>query len=471
MITYLELNGFKTFQNFKIELSPFTVIAGTNGSGKSNLFDGLRLLSRIAETDLKTAFNEQRGDASELFTLYSDGTSTNLMSFVVEMLVDRQIKDSWGGEVDLKYTRLRYELDIERRKDSRQLERLYVQREKLTTIKVEDDKWVKKYISDFQEHWRPKVKTGKRGIPYISTEIDVNSKRIQLHQDGKGGLKQSPAGIIEQTILSSVNSVEFPHALAAKQEMRNWHFLQLNPEELRKPSPRLAKDVISEDGSNLAAALFRIKLDDKYALKGISRELTNLLPSFVAVEVDEDLTRDQYVIKLKTEDKRVFSSKVLSEGTLRLLALCTLKYDNKYNGVLNFEEPENGVHPFRLEFVVKLLKELTTDFTQEDATNAPLRQVITNTHSPKFIGEIFKSNISARILFASMINVIIPEKGEKLRATKMLPVVYHRQGNQIDLFNGVDLTTQEKNITLNEVNSYLQSVDFEQIITKKSEFQ
>jgi predicted ATPase len=470
MITYLELNGFKTFQNFKIELSPFTVIAGTNGSGKSNLFDGLRLLSRIAETDLKTAFNEQRGDASELFTLYSDGTSTNLMSFVVEMLVDRQIKDSWGGEVDLKYTRLRYELDIERRKDSRQLERLYVQREKLTTIKVEDDKWVKKYISDFQEHWRPKVKTGKRGIPYISTEIDINSKRIQLHQDGKGGLKQSPAGIIEQTILSSVNSVEFPHALAAKQEMRNWHFLQLNPEELRKPSPRLAKDVISEDGSNLAAALFRIKLDDKYALKGISRELTNLLPSFVAVEVDEDLTRDQYVIKLKTEDKRVFSSKVLSEGTLRLLALCTLKYDNKYNGVLNFEEPENGVHPFRLEFVVKLLKELTTDFTQEDATNAPLRQVITNTHSPKVIGEIFKSNISARILFASMINVIIPEKGEKLRVTKMLPVVYHRQGSQIDLFNGVDLTTQEKNITLNEVNSYLQSVDFEQIITKKSEF-
>jgi predicted ATPase len=467
MITYLEINGFKTFQNFKIELSPFTVIAGTNGSGKSNLFDGLRLLSRIAETDLKTAFNEQRGDSSELFTLYSDGTSTNEMSFVVEMLVDKKIKDSWGGETDLKYTRLRYELEIVRRKDERKIERLYVQREQLTTIKVDEDKWEKKFITDYHDHWRPKVKTGKRGIPYISTEFE-ETKKIQLHQDGKGGLKQSPAGVIEQTILSSVNSVEFPHALAARQEMRNWHFLQLNPEELRKPSPRLAKDIISEDGSNLAAALFRIKTDDKYALKGISRELTNLLPSFVSVEVDEDTARDQYVVKLKTEDKRIFSSKVLSEGTLRLLALCTLKFDNKYNGVLNFEEPENGVHPFRLEFVVKLLKELTTDFTEEESTKLPLRQVITNTHSPKFIGEIFKNNISARVLFASMVNSIMPNKNEKIRITKMLPVVSHApiHGTQMDLFKGINISPQERNITLKEVISYLHSVDFEQVTTQ-----
>ena len=466
MITYLEINGFKTFQEFKIELAPFVIIAGTNGSGKSNLFDALRLLSRIAETDLKTAFNEQRGDAGELFTLFPDGSTINTMSFVIEMLVDKKIKDSWGGEETLKYTRLRYELEIERRKDERQLERLYVLKEQLTTIKVDDDKWEKKYILLNQEHWRPKVKTGKRGIPYISTNFEANANRIQLHQDGKGGLKQSPAGIIEQTILSSVNSVEFPHALAAKQEMRNWHFLQLNPEELRKPSPRLAKDVISEDGSNLAAALFRIKSDDKFALKDISRELTNLLPAFLSVEVDEDLSRDQYVVKLKTEDKRVFSSKVLSEGTLRLLALCTIKYDNKFTGVLNFEEPENGVHPYRLEFVVNLLKEITTDFTQDEAKYLPLRQVITNTHSPKFVGEIFKHNIQARVLFASMINSIVPDRREKIRVTKMLPVIHKEANNQMQLFERVNITPQEKAITLNEVNTYLQSADYEQIISE-----
>ena len=53
MITCIELSGFKTFQDFKLELAPFQVIVGANGVGKSNLFDALRLLSRLADTDLR----------------------------------------------------------------------------------------------------------------------------------------------------------------------------------------------------------------------------------------------------------------------------------------------------------------------------------------------------------------------------------------------------------------------------------
>ena len=56
MITKIKINGFKTFHNFEMEFSPLTVVAGLNASGKSNLFDALQLLSRLAEFDLKTAF-------------------------------------------------------------------------------------------------------------------------------------------------------------------------------------------------------------------------------------------------------------------------------------------------------------------------------------------------------------------------------------------------------------------------------
>jgi AAA15 family ATPase/GTPase len=35
MITRIEIDGFKTFNHFKIELSPLVIIAGANGSGKS----------------------------------------------------------------------------------------------------------------------------------------------------------------------------------------------------------------------------------------------------------------------------------------------------------------------------------------------------------------------------------------------------------------------------------------------------
>ncbi|HMO38914.1 MAG TPA: AAA family ATPase [Saprospiraceae bacterium] len=72
MITCIQIDEFKSFRKSAMEFSPLTVIAGANASGKSNLFDAIQLLSRVAEVDLKTAFSEQPGEAVELFTQYAD---------------------------------------------------------------------------------------------------------------------------------------------------------------------------------------------------------------------------------------------------------------------------------------------------------------------------------------------------------------------------------------------------------------
>ena len=118
MITYIKINGFKSFQNFEMEFSPLTIIAGTNASGKSNLFDALMLLSRLAEVDLRTAFEEQRGNPSELFTQFGEDWYSKEIEFKVDMLINRKVKDKWGGEEELNNTRLRYRLIINRRKNS-----------------------------------------------------------------------------------------------------------------------------------------------------------------------------------------------------------------------------------------------------------------------------------------------------------------------------------------------------------------
>ncbi|MBE9229569.1 AAA family ATPase [Phormidium sp. LEGE 05292] len=55
MLTRIEINGFKTFENFALDLSPFSVILGPNASGKSNLFDALQFLSQIAVNNLRDA--------------------------------------------------------------------------------------------------------------------------------------------------------------------------------------------------------------------------------------------------------------------------------------------------------------------------------------------------------------------------------------------------------------------------------
>lgn len=461
MITYIKINGFKSFHNFEMEFTPFTVIAGANASGKSNLFDALTLLSRLAETDnLKRAFSEQRGEFIELFTQYGDENYADQIDFEIEMLVNKNIKDAWGNEGRLKYTRLKYELSIKRYTNSSGIQDLLVSKENLFKLNHQEDKWVNLIPKKVLEFWRPKVVTGKRGIPYIQTEIENGSPTILVPQDGTTGNKRRfPLSNATRTVLSSFDTIDFPHVLAAKEEMKSWKFLQLNPEDLRQAtSKNNGEDTISSSGRNLAAALYRIKQEDSYSLKEISRKLNKFLPNFTEVDVVDDNENKQFLIKLKDTDKKEFSSRVLSEGTLRILALCILEYDDKHTGLLCFEEPENGIHPFRIKAMAELLKDLSIDFND---TELPLRQVIVNTHSPVLVGNMMKwqydSNVS--IWYAQMRVAISEINGKriKLNTTKISRVIKDDSQQQLNLI----FSEQDRKLTLAIVKDYLQTSEFE----------
>jgi predicted ATPase len=474
MITKIKINGFKTFHNFEMEFSPLTVVAGLNASGKSNLFDALQLLSRLAETDLKTAFSEQRGEPSELFANYGEDENgetiyADEITFSVEMLTDKKVRDNWGGEANLKYTRLKYELVIRRDKDSRGLDSLNVRHEQLEKIEVTKDEWIVKYIpKNTFENWRPKVRVGKRSQPYIYTEQENNVITIRLPQDGKPGGKATVANAISQTVLSGTNSVDFPHVFAVREEMRSWKFLQLNPQSLREPSRQDLgiRDTITQSGENLAAALFRIKLNDKSLLKIISRRLNKLLPQITEVEVYDDKANKQYIIKVKNDDGREFTSRVLSEGTLRLLTLCILQYDENHKGLICFEEPENGIHPFRVKAMAELLQDLSVDFGDVEM---PLRQVIVNTHSPILVGKMFEleDQYLLKVWFSELVTLVTTIKNKKMKMyiTKMLSVdsPFEKNSKQVRL----DFKTEtESNISFHKLLDYLATADFENITGK-----
>lgn len=457
MITYIKINGFKSFQNFEMEFTPLTIIAGANAAGKSNLFDALRLLSRLAEVDrIHTAFREeQRGEMRELFTQYDEGECAEVMQFEVEMVVNKNITDAWGASGTLKYTRLRYELKIRHFVNENGLDDLEVIYESLNTIKHKEDSWVRLLPRETLEEWRPKVVTGKRGVPYIHTDTQEDIPIVIVPQDGKQGNKRS---IIlkhaTRTILSSFDSIDFPHILAAKEEIQSWRFLQLNPDDLRQPtSKKTGEDTISISGKNLAAALYRIKQNDSYALVEISRKLNQFIPNYTDVLVKDDVENKQYIIYLRGEDGKEYSSRVLSEGTLRILTLCILEQDEKYTGLLCFEEPENGIHPFRIKTMVELLKDLSTDFLDIES---PLRQVIVNTHSPILVKEVhnWKNDKNVSLHFASMRTRVVEVCGkkQKTKVTTILPV---EKDGQLTL----KFSDQDRKLSLQTVTEYLGSLN------------
>lgn len=456
MITYIKINGFKSFHEFEMEFTPLTIIAGTNASGKSNLFDALKLLSNLAETDnIKKAFKDQRGDFLELFTQYGEEKYSREMSFCVEMLVNKKITDAWGNSGQLKYTRLRYELTIGRFTNDSGLEDIEVTHEHLVNLKHQDDKWIELISKKYRDTWRPKVPIGRRGIPYINTTHDNGMPTVEVPQDGTTGNKRRfPLKNASRTVLSSFDTVDFPHVFGAKEEMKSWRFLQLNPEDLRKPTDKAnGEDRISQSGENLAAALNRISLKNEFSLIDISRKLQSFVPNFIEVKVIDDKENKQYLIKLIDKDRKEYSSRVLSEGTLRILALCIIEQDELHTGLLCFEEPENGIHPFRIKTMAELLKDLTTDFTDE---GLPLRQVIVNTHSPILVSTLYKwqNDLNVSIWYAEVKQRVtdLNEARVNLSVTNILPV-FKKNDRQLQ----IEYSDVQRKMTLSMVNEYLET--------------
>jgi predicted ATP-dependent endonuclease of OLD family len=374
------------------------------------------------------------------------------MSFKIEMLVSQKVKDAWGSEADLKYTRLRYEVTINRGKTEYGIEELYVSHESLEKLNHNDDKWVKIIPKQYLNLWRPRVATGKRGIPYMETIEENGIPTVLVPQDGTTGNKRRfPLNNATRTVLSSFDTIDFPHVFAVKEEMKSWKFLQLNPEDLRKPtSKKLGSDIITQSGLYLAAALHRIKLSDAYALREISRKLQTFLPNFIDVDVVDDVENRQYIIKLTDVDGKKYSSRVLSEGTLRILTLCILEHDHSHTGLLCFEEPENGVHPFRIGTMAQLLRDLSVNFQDE---NSPLRQVIVNTHSPVLLREItsWVNNDYTGLWYANIRKRIMDYKGNRvaIAITNVVPIDTN-ENFQLSIFS-----TQDTSLAVSSVEKYL----------------
>jgi hypothetical protein len=133
-----------------------------------------------------------------------------------------------------------------------------------------------------------------------------------------------------------------------------------------------------------------------------------------------------------------FSSRVISDGTLRVLALLTLLHDPRHRGLICFEEPENGVHPARIRQLVQRLRDMVTDPRESlaDDLSVPLSQLLLNSHSPVVLSELVDKEWHRKdgsILFADTATVSDPVRNEQRRRTRLRPV---RTKPQLSLFSG-----------------------------------
>lgn len=438
MITRIEIDGFKTFREFSVDFRPFQVFVGPNGSGKSNLFDAIALLANLAGDDtLQCAFRRCRGGLGECFSMLPDGSSVDKMRFAVEMLIAPQITDTFGLSAEVSATRLRYELALERRSELG-FERLAIVRENLIPLAEKLDPWFRPNVpARRRKAWIVR----KRREPFISTAEDGGY--IYLHQDRRsGGWHETPLMNRDRTVLSGVNSAEYPTAYAARCEIANWRRLNLVPAMLRESSHCDQYQTLLEDGSNLAAMLFRMSLNSQSGLTGISSDLAAVMPGLREVNVENLVESEGFAIRATLDGGATFSSRVLPDGVLRALALVALSHDPLHKGVVCLEEPENGVYPAHLPEIVKVLKRLATDFDSDPTGGC--RQVLINSHSPTLPAYVDARNLQF----------------VQVAADNPLKTCVNRVVRQIPLFpsDDADQATPDRDYTIHEILQQLAPV-------------
>ena len=102
----------------------------------------------------------------------------------------------------------------------------------------------------------------------------------------------------------------------------------------------------------------------------LEKALRLIVPSITGIDVKVD-NLGQVELQLREGDMLI-PARLVSEGTLRVLGLLTLGGIHEMPALLGFEEPENGVHPRRIELIADYLR------TQEAIGKT---QIIATTHS------------------------------------------------------------------------------------------
>ena len=351
MLHSLEVRGFKSLRQVRVELARLVVVFGPNAAGKSNLLEALVLLSRlVGERTLADAFDEGiRGYPAEAFTLPGEGEAVGADPSPTLRLGARM-----GGDQPT----LEYQVEVGMRLQTGQLALVDERLQRL----------------------------GRAGRPSGNAALErrdgVDGPRFAIRRKSKGSPPYEEKGEIRHTHVSNhqySGKERFPDFDALRAEVGAWRVVYLDPREaMRRAQPPREVDDIGARGEHLVPFLHRLAHDrslSKY-FDAIVRATRAVIPSVEEVRTDLAVARGEIDLWVK-QDGLWVSGRVISEGTLRVLALCAMAANPLRRGLVAFEEPENGVHPRRIEVVTRLL-----------ARAAQQRQVVVTTHSPLVVREV-----------------------------------------------------------------------------------
>lgn len=356
MLKSIGFKNFKSYDQAELPLAGLTVLLGANASGKSNAIEALRLLAWLAEGRrldyLLQAMRDREVDLRGSPLELSHSGSPIGLSCV--------LADDVGDEIVLA-------LSLKVTEDGFRIveEQLSSNRDKVPLYKVVEP------ASDF---------TNQLSVSYNNFARGPNKPQIvAIDQQAVFTQLTTPARFDASYRRSQV---DIPYAAGEVQTaLASVLFLDPAPRQMRDYVSRIDHKKLRGDGANLSAVLRN--LCNGAGSKGDILEFIRSLPEQDITDISFLDAPDGYVMVQLHESfgtaKQPVSARLLSDGTLRALAIAAALLSVQEGSLVVIEEIDNGVHPSRAQALLEHMRAI--------ANRRRLRVLIT-THNPALLDAI-----------------------------------------------------------------------------------
>lgn len=356
MIVGLTIKNFKGIRAVvDLPLSSFHVLVGPNGVGKTTFLDAIDFVRDcLAHSPAMAVESRHIADFSDLTWLRKGGV------IEIEMWLDLSNQLPSAADELFHY-------------------RLAIRQDAKLGVCVDDEQ-----LRRFSKSWLP----GGKGLAFGSKVrpkrlLGKTAKGTDFYSREKGTYQDSfNFGLDKLTLaLTPPDEERYPTANAVRRFlMQGVRYIQLNSPAMRLPCPATRPTDLELDGTNLARVVGRLLgangglgpywADPDSAVARWMEHLRYALPDLVNIGWARRQADNAEYLMLRYANGLEAPSWLLSDGTLRMMALTIPAFLPPESAVYMVEEPENGIHPKALEIVLRSLSSI------------PGSQLLLATHSP-----------------------------------------------------------------------------------------
>ncbi|MBH5337142.1 ATP-binding protein [Streptomyces pactum] len=403
MITQVRIDGFKSFLDFRLDVPPVMVVLGLNAAGKSNFFDALRLVSGTLRDGFEaTVAADRRFAARDLF--HRGGPEGRPVREDFTITVGALVR-SPDGPLPLRVRLVaRYEPGPGRRPGRAVLDPA---RSAVWVSSLKNRDWMDRL--GLGTEMREAIAAARRAflLRTRTPHLRILDHGFAAHPPGPG--TPPPAGEGGPAELVSL----------VLRECAGWQPLLLSPEAMRGLVPVGPDAPLDHDGRNLPLVLDRIESEAPTAWRRLVADLAGVVEGVRDVRTRYLESRQEFDYEVEFEHTGWTAPPLLSDGTVRTLALLAACADPLRRGTLCVEEIENGMHPTR---VADLVRRLRRGCGADPAgSGAPFRQLLASTHSPALLAAL-RTDLTGSLVFMEQVDRVDPQRQAVSRVSVARPL-------------------------------------------------